>query len=113
MGKLEEKAAVGDATICSQAGDHLQNLVVTDGADGSSTVTGTFDEALATFNVNTALTVSILGVGYTVNVPIPVSYAPGIPAGDIKIWTSAPKVLRNTQKRLGLGDVVTVTGKIT
>lgn len=74
------------------------------------TITATLDEALTTFTINAGLRIAVLGVGYIVNVPIPVSYSPGIPAGDIKIWG---KVLNNTQKHLGVGSVISVTGKIT
>lgn len=108
--KLEEEPAVGNTSVCNQAGDHLQNITATDGADGSSTLTATLDEALTTFTINAGLRVAVLGVGYTVNVPIPVSYAPGFPAGDIRIWG---KVLNNTQNHSNANGVISVTGKIT
>lgn len=103
-----EPQASGNVTICSKDSDHIKNLKITAGDDSSTTIAGSLDELLTTFNVNAALKLKIGPIPYTVNFGVPVSYTPGVPAGDFQIFAGAPKVLKTT-----LGDIISVSGEIT
>jgi len=85
----ETEVTTPGATICSQPSDHLKNLAMSTSA-GKTTITGTLDELLSKTALNLALKLKIGWFTHSIDMAIPISYAPGLPAGALQL-TVGPK----------------------
>jgi hypothetical protein len=72
------------ASNCGKDTDHLKNIKVTQ-AGGVTTITGTQDEAIASGSVPVDLSVKVSFIKIPVNMNIPFTVSPAMPAGDIKV----------------------------
>lgn len=96
------------ASICSAPSDHLHNLKASEAA-GVTTITGSLDEAVTKIVANLDLKVQVSFFSRAVKMAIPISYAPGLPKGDLKITAGQKQALQQSNN---VGVDVTGTVKI-
>jgi hypothetical protein len=69
---------------CGMPSDHIQNLVVTQNQT-SVRITGSVDEPLNDVKLYSTNTVSKFFFSKTISVTTPITYSPGLPAGDFEL----------------------------
>jgi len=97
--EVAASAQGSNVSVCSQASDHLHNLVISDSA-GVSTITGSLDEAVTKLSVNVDLKVKVSILSIPISLAIPISYTPGLPKGDVKVTLGPSSGLLSTTKSL-------------
>lgn len=70
-------------TNCGTSSDHLKNIS-TSSSGGVSTLTGTLDEAVSSGSIAVDMSVKVSFFKIPINMNIPFTYSPGVPAGPIK-----------------------------
>lgn len=74
---------------CKTAQDHAQKVQIATGDDGTETVTFTMDERFDSLTALVDLEFKAWILSVPLSVSVPVSYKPGLPAGDFK-WVFSP-----------------------
>jgi hypothetical protein len=71
-------------TNCGADTDHLKNIS-TSATGGVATLTGTLDEAVTAGSVDVDMTVKVSFIKVPIQMNIPFTYSPGVPAGALKL----------------------------
>lgn len=83
------------ASICSAPSDHLHNLTASSAA-GVTTITGSLDEAVTKMVANLDLKVHLSFITHAIKMAIPISYAPGLVKGDLKITAGPTQAMQQS-----------------